>query len=153
MPTLNKESCPTCGQSVNSREIALFSGMVQALWKVLRWCEDNNRTEFERKEIKHLFGGNDNIIARFGDWIWFGNLVYRPHGAKKFYGLNLEACRAFFAGRLAIPVRVLRDPLSDTYTTIESRTIREIPNLNEFLDGQREFISRYCGAGIQPGLF
>src|SRR3990167_6152427 len=105
--TINKEVCPCCGQSINKRQIGLFKGMAEALWNVYCWCVERNRHEFERKEIKHLFR-NENITARFGDWVFFGGLVYK--NGKGFYGLNMERCKEFFQGRLAIPTIVTKDP-------------------------------------------
>lgn len=140
MPAINKCECPTCGRSINKREIALFSGMVKALFKVWKWCQEKRVHEFQRKEIKHLFR-TENEVARFGDWVWFGGLIYK-HG-KGRYGFNIERTKKFFAGELEIPIRIYKDPLSGEIEKADYRTIKGIPHLIEFLDENNEYIAQY----------
>jgi hypothetical protein len=142
MATVNRQVCPHCGQTINKREIALFSGMVKALFKVWQWCEEKGVHEFQRKDIKHLFK-TENEVARFGDWVWFGGIVYK--NGKGHYGFNVERIKKFFAGQLEIPVRIYKDPLSDEIIKSDYRTIKGIPHLVEFLDENNEFIARYGG--------
>lgn len=114
--------------------------MVTALWNVLRWCEKRNRMEFERKEIKHLFT-NENQSARFGDWLLFGDLVYRPaHATKGHYALNKERIEAFFSGKLKIPTVVFKNPITGNITAEQERFIGEIEKLTNFLTSDQEFI-------------
>ena len=143
MATINKEACPTCGQSVNIREIGLYKGMVDALLEVFKWCEIKGRHEFDRKEIKHLLK-NDGQIARFGDWVMFGGLVYK-HG-KGHYGLNMERCRDFFANNYEIPSKIFKNPLTQELTPADYKTIKNIPKLKDFLDENYDFISKYHDA-------
>ena len=140
MKTLNKQTCVTCGQSVNEREITLYSGMVSDLWKVLKWCEERNTYLFQRKDIKHLFR-NENSTARFGDWVNFGGLVFKSE--KGHYGLNIERCRDFFAGSYQIPKSVYKNPLTKEITAGERVYINQIQNLTAFLDENRQYIARY----------
>jgi hypothetical protein len=142
MPTIAKQSCPTCGQSVNEREIALFSGMVSSLLRVFRWCEERGRYEFTRKEIKHLLT-SDNEIARFGDWVLFGGLVYRPDDRRGHYGLNEERVRAFLRGGLAIPTSIWKNPLTGELTKDSYCYIREVKNLQQFLVDNQEYLAKY----------
>lgn len=142
MPTLNKATCPTCGQSVNEREIGLFSGMAEALFRVWKWCKEKNRHEFERKEVSHLFRG-ESEIARFGDWVFFGGLVYRPTGKKGIYGINVERCDKFFAGQLQIPTVVYKNPLTKELRYDHYGTLGQLKNLRDFLDENYEFIVKY----------
>lgn len=146
MKTTGKQTCPTCGQSVNKREIALYSGMVQLLADVFRWCKEKGVHEFRRRDIAHLLT-NDSKRARFSDWILFGGLVYRPEGQGKggYYGMNMERVADFLAGRLAIPTLILKDPLAGTLEMTEKKTIFEIPHLKEFLDENQQFIASYTG--------
>lgn len=140
----NIKHCPMCGQSINERQIALFSGMVDALFRVWRWCEERNRHVFDRKDIKHLLA-DDNQIARFGDWIYFGGLVYKPQG-RGTYGLNMGRAREFFSGKLEIPTLVWKNPLTGELKHESLRYIDEIPNIGEFLDANKMYIPSYRDA-------
>lgn len=140
MPTLNKETCPHCGQSINEREISLFKGMVDALFVVYTWCIQKGVNEFDRKDVKHLFK-NENVSARFGDWVYFGGLVYK-HG-KGEYGLNLDRCEQFFLGKIAIPSRITKHPITGEIKKIEVKTVKQIPSLLSLLDDYKQFIARY----------
>jgi len=142
MASEEKQSCPTCGQSVNIREIVLFSGMVRALVKVYAWAREKDVHEFTRKDIKHLFT-NENETARFGDWILFGGLVYRPLGAQRgCYGLNFDRVEDFLSGRTQIPTTILKDPLKGTHEPTDYRHIKDIKNLSDLLT-HGEFVAVY----------
>lgn len=142
MSSINKQTCPRCGQSANERQIALFTGMVEALWQVWQWCEQKGVHEFTRKEIKHLLK-TDNQIARFGDWVLFGGLVYRPDGRKGVYGINSQRVKDFFTGVLRIPRTLWKNPLTGEIKQEDFSLISQIPNLKQFLDVNEEFIARY----------
>lgn len=137
---VNKETCPHCGQSINERQIGLFKGMVESLWQVYCWCVEKNRHEFERKDVKHLFS-SENITARFGDWVFFGGLVYK-HG-KGHYGLNMERCEAFFGNKLAIPTLITKHPITKEIERYEPRLAKEIPSLMQFLDDDSRYVAMY----------
>jgi hypothetical protein len=138
-----KHRCPICGQIIGERKITLFSGMVSALKRVFTWCNAQNKYEFQRKEVKHLFE-SDNEIARFGDWILFGGLVYRPAGkGKGWYGISKERVEKFFANQWEIPISLWKDSVTGEITKDEVGTIDRIPNLREFLDENREFVAQY----------
>lgn len=136
----DKRPCPTCGQSINTREIGLYRGMVDALSSVYKWCQEKGRHEFTRKEIKHLLK-NDGQIARFGDWVLFGGLVYK-HG-RGHYGLNMERCAGFFSGVAAIPTTIYEDPLTKQITPAKFRTIKNIPGLGAYLDENQNYQTKY----------
>lgn len=140
MPTINKQSCPTCGQSVNQREIGLFSGMVTALQAVYKWCQEKDRYEFTHKDIKHLLK-DDNQIARFGDWVMFGGLVYK--NGKGNYGLNKERCDNFFNNQYTIPTIIYKNPLTKELQKERYRYFNQIPGLNKYLDQKKQFVARY----------
>lgn len=142
MKVIEKQSCPTCGQSVNERQIALFTEMVDALWSVWQWCQEKGRYEFSRKDIKHLLK-TDSQIARFGDWVLFGGLLYRPDGKKGLYGLHKERVRAFFCGELQIPRIIWKNPLTNELKRDEYSFISQIPHLGKFLDENAEYIAMY----------
>ena len=156
MATLNKQTCPTCGQSTNEREIALFSGMIPPLLRVLQWCEQHNTNEFEYKNIKHLFGTDNNVHTRFHDWIHFGGILYKRDvdgKTKGHYGMNMERARSFFAGRLSIVTRVWKNPLTGEYRKDEDsyRILHQIPHVSAFLNENMDYIVRYQDA--QSKLF
>lgn len=142
MKVINKEVCPHCGQTINERQIVLFTGMVQALWKVLRWCESHQQTRFSRKEIKGLFE-NENQVARFGDWILFSDILKRD-GSKGHYQINIGKAKDFFTNRLTIPTILWKDPITGNLRSEEWKAIRDIPNLTEFLDQNYDYITRYA---------
>lgn len=139
MSTVGKEVCQSCGQTVNSREINLFSGMVSALFDIAKWCKENNQYEFTRKEIKHLLK-NDSQIARFGDWVYFGGLIYKK--GKGHYAIDISRARLFYANRLEIPISVAKDP-KGLVTTIRTGKVLDVPNLTEFLDENLMFLAKY----------
>ena len=134
-----KRKCPHCGSIISNRQIGLYSGMVYTLYKVFRWCETNNRHEFETKHVKHFF--NLNSSARFGDWVMFGGLVYKSK--KAHYGLNMQRCDAFFKGQYKIPEYVLKNPVSGAITQGPDITVRQVKKLTEFLNKDGEFQARY----------
>ena len=138
-----KERCPHCGSIIEERKISLFSGIVYTLKKVFQWARVNNQIEFQRKEVKFLIE-TDNEIARFGDWIMFGGLVYRPSGkGKGWYGLNMERIEQFFAGKYEIPMTIWKNPMTNELKKEDYVTIDKIPHLRKFLDENQEFIAQY----------
>ena len=136
---------------VAEREIAVFDGMVLALERILSHCKDKGIHEFERKDVKHLFR-NESESARFGDWVWFGGLVYKK--GKGHYGLNIERCEEFFRGERTIPLRILkktyRIPKTNEYRTESDGTIKDIPSVLALLDNG-EFKAKYHPAKVEAG--
>lgn len=121
--------------------------MVFALWNVFRWCQENNRHEFTKKDIKHLLE-KDVISANFAYWRWFGGLLYNPDGIQGHYGMNMDRCRKFFAGELTIPTVLYKNPLAPKHEQItpdEYKKIHEIPQLKDFLDANEEYLVVYRG--------
>jgi len=140
---IEEGACPYCGHEDRDRKIAFFVDMARALHKVWVWCMANKKYEFTRKEVKHLFT-NENQTARFGDWIMFGGLVYRPKNEsgeieKGTYGLNKDRVRQFFTGQLSIPTIIIKKRVwGKTELLKESyKTIKDMPELNTLLvDGK-----------------
>ena len=141
MSSVNKKVCPTCGQSVNERQIPFYRGMVEALKSVFEWCEIGGRHEFAKKEIKPLIGDVESSV--FAYWRWFGGMVYNPDGIKGHYGLNMDRCRQFFSGKLEIPTEIWTNPLTHELRYENYQTIDNIPMLKNFLDEKQNFISQY----------
>lgn len=141
MPTMGEvERCEYCGHIISKRRIGLYLGLIKALEDVYKWCIVENKHEFTRKEVKHLFQ-NESASARFGDLVMFGGLVYK-HG-KGHYGLNMERCAAFFKGEYLIPTTALKDPISKEVYLTDYKLIHEIPHLGAYLDSQGEFVAEY----------
>lgn len=128
---------------MNERHISLFEGMVDALWEVYKYCCRNKQHDFTRKQVKHLFT-NENEVARFGDWLFFGGLVYRPDRIKGHYGLNMQRCWEFFTGKLAIHSSVWKNPITHELRYDELRTISQIPALKDFMNSKKEFTVEYA---------
>lgn len=142
-----KRTCPTCGQSVNKRQIPFYAGMVTALWRVYVWCGERRRHEFAKKEIKHLMG--DVASAVFAYWRWFGGLVYNPDGIKGHYGLNMDRCEQFFRGNLEIPIEVWTDPLTHQIEVTQKGKLGQIPKIKDFLDANSNYVAMYKGEPTQ----
>jgi len=147
MVIVNKRVCPTCGQSINDREITLFRGMIDALFVVWKWCKEQGVYEFSRKQVKHLFKG-ENQTARFGDLIYFGGLVYRLEfgihiNSKGYFGINIERCNQFFAGLYKIPTSVWKNPLNGEITLSDYKMLGQIKKLRDFLNENMEYIVKY----------
>lgn len=132
--------CPTCGHIISQREISLYKGIMITLWKVFAWCKKNNRHEFERKDIKHLFT-TENDTARFGDLVLFGGLVYK--NKKASYGLNIERCEQFFLNKIKIPTRGWKDPMTGKISFEDERSLSDFPELKNLLDEDQMYISNY----------
>lgn len=126
--------------------------MLQSLYRISKWCYYKGVHEFTRKDVKHLFH-SESESARFGDWVWFGGLVYKKGKGK--YGLNLERCEEFFRGERTIPLRILkktyRIPKSWEYRTESEGTIDDIPKIVDLLDGDGEFRAKYRPAKVEAG--
>lgn len=131
--------CESCGSIVSEREISLYRGLVDSLWKVFKWCKENNIHEFETKKVRHLLGQIN--YARFGDWVMFGGLVYKKE--KAHYGLNMERCEEFFKNRYAIPMRVWKNPVTGEIRPEEKHFSRDIPSLVKLLDVDGYYIANY----------
>ena len=145
---MQKERCPHCQRIMMDREIGLYKGMVETLWRVYLWCLQKDKHEFERKEIRHLFR-TEGDSARFGDWVMFGGLVYKK--GKGSYGINKERCDAFFRGKYAVPSKIIKEARTGYLKKEDYRYVTQIKNLSDFLNNDGEFIARYRTS--QPTLF
>lgn len=168
MPTINKQSCPECGQSVNEHEIVLNTALVKALFSVYKYCKEKNRHEWKRVEIDHLIP-KGHVYGNFGYWQWFSTgLVYRPTSyngrdlagqGKGYWGFNLERIEEFFAGKRQVYMRIWKNPLKsegDNLRFEEPGYIGDIPHISQFLDENKEFIVQYgtkFDENGQAGLF
>lgn len=139
MPAINKQFCPTCGQSVNKREISLYKGLVSGLYRVWRYCEEHDTWTLNMKTIREVLGQVD--YSRFNDWKRFEpEMVW---GKRSEYNFNKGLMRQSFTGRRQVCVRMLKDPLTDTLDRVEFDYLRNVPSLVGFLDDNEQFIAQY----------
>lgn len=130
-----------CGHRhrVTKRLIQAYKGLVLSLWRVFVWCMKNRRHAFEMNEVRDLLGKID--YARFGDWKFFGGLVHSPEKGR--YELSLERCKEFFAGRLKIPLRAWKSPITGELEYEEAQSVHEAPKLSKLLNENGEYIAWY----------
>lgn len=134
--------CPSCGQSVNKRKISLIKDMVTSLRKVYIWCAEHRRHEFRRREIKHLLL-TENESAHFGDWVYFGGILYKPDKGRGYWGMNMERAKAFLDGKSAINTVCIKDPLTQTHELSEEKFISQIRGIETFLDENKDYVPEY----------
>lgn len=139
MPVLHKQSCPQCGQSVNMREVQINAQQIRALYLIFKECQNKGVTSFTRKEVSKYLT-TEPLVATFGD-LKHTSLFHKP--AKGRYDLNIQRCEDFFSGKLAIPTKILKDPLKRIATALEYSFIHEVRHIKEFLDENGEMIVRY----------
>ncbi len=138
---MNKvERCPHCGQVISKRKITLLKDMVEALKDIYKWCAINNTHEFTRKDIKHLLK-TDNQIARFGDWVYFGGIIYKKE--KGIWGINMQRANDFLKGKIVIHTVAIKNPLNGEVELSEYKKIWQVKGLETFLDEQGIFIPEY----------
>ncbi len=140
--TVQKQSCPTCGQSVNQRYIALNKEMVRSLSQVLAWAKANDRLEFTRKEISHLLK-TETEVARFGDWVYFGGILYRHHKQKGAWGIIIPRADAFLSGEMSIVLEVLHDPLTKATTPTRHGYVGQVKSLSVSIDKDHNYVVEY----------
>lgn len=127
-----------CGHKhcIDKRQISLYAEMVTTLARIYKWCVENNKHEFQRKEIKHLLR-SENDTANFGDWVYFGGLAYKvkKNGVTLGnWGLNMERCEKFFSGQSVIATKVLKDPITKEVEKFDYKHESDIEGLHKFLN-------------------
>lgn len=147
--------CPTCGQMVKEKPYHLMSFMVKDLWKIYKYCKENNRHEFKRSELNIVLidskKGATNTGANFGNWLLFGRgMMYRPTSykgrpvkGKGYWGFNLERIEDFFRGDWTVWLHCYKDPLKlppDNFRLEGEGTIRDIPHLADYLNEYQEYV-------------
>ncbi len=131
--TLKK--CPYCNGSIKDRKVAVYKGLIDALYKVYVWCGKKRRHEFKTREIKELLGKNE--YNRFGDLVRFGGIVYKPkrYGKteKAVYGINMARAKEFFNGQREIPLQIVLDQISGEIISEVRGKVGDFPELSSFL--------------------
>ena len=141
--TINKHSCPTCGQSVNPREIVLTRCLVDALRDVFAWCEREGRwLKVRRKEFKHCFT-DETTSANFAYWKAFAPDLVGAKENKGYYDFDRQGIAQFLQGQSKVATRILRDPLTKIDTLEDYRAANEIPGIGTQLTENDEFVVKY----------
>ena len=135
-----KCACPTCGHALNARRITIIKTMVLSLRSVYTWCIENNRHEFKRSEVSHLFKVEAET-THFGDWIHFGGLLYKREQGE--WGMNMERTKEFLEGRLAINTVCVIQPINKATRLSDPRIVTHIKGISDFLDSDGRFIPEY----------
>jgi len=113
--------------------------MVYTLFQIFKWCQEKGRHEFKTAEVKHFF--NLNSSARFGDWVYFGGLVYKSKKAN--WGINMERCDKFFKGQYGIPEYVVKNPITMKADQGPDIMIGQVKGLNKFMSADGQFKAEY----------
>lgn len=129
------EKCPYCNGSIKDRKVALYKGLIDALYQIYCWCGKNRKHEFHTKEIKHLLGKNE--YNRFGDLVRFGGIVYKPKvegsSEKAFFGINMARAKEFFSGYRDIPLQIILDQITGEIIAEVRGKVGDFPELAGFL--------------------
>lgn len=147
---IDKEVCPCCGQTINQRQIVMFTGLVEALYQVWKWCIKNKRyKDIKREEFKSVFK-NENSTGRFGDWKLF--MPQYIYGKKGRYNFDVIGIEKFFNGQIEIPTIIMKRGKSGEFIYKNYKNINQIPNITEFLTRENDFIVKYSNNN-QTSLF
>lgn len=144
MPS-DKPRCSECGRILAKREISLYKGIYRALGKVYKMCVEKKKHEFDMKEIREIIGGH-NEYARFGDWVYFGGLVYKK--GKSHYGINIPRVEDFFFKESKIAISGYKDPITKEFTPTRWGTKDDIPGLSQFLNAEGLYEAKYTQADL-----
>lgn len=128
------KNCPCCNAIIEDRTIGLNTSRLQALYRVCQWLQEKGGHEFHTKDVKHLW--DKTQYATFGDWVWFGWLVYKI--GKAHYGLNMDRVRAYFKGETEIPLYVTLDQINKRVIASKLGKINEVKKITEWLDSENK---------------
>lgn len=137
--------CPTCGHKhvTSPRKIHVTKDMVRGLVQVYSFCKGKGDYHFTRKEVKPLFAG-ETLTATFGNWIYFGGILFKPEGKRGYWGINMERATAFLKGDLLIPEYVVKDPVTKDVTQSMGRVnVHNVKGVYELLDENGDFNVEY----------
>lgn len=144
MAKILRNLCPTCNRNIDIIEIPMAKIMVRSLLKVYKWSLDQkptalNQVYFNMKEVKGMF--NHTEYARFGDLVHFSDILEK-HG-KAQYSINLPKAEKFLKGEMAIPLVILKNPITKHIEFKNWGTINEVPSIVEFLNEEGNYIPTY----------
>lgn len=139
------EFCPCCQQKVSSvTESFNLTAHVETLYKLVKWCQEHNKNEFEMKEVRHLL--DHTQYANLNHMTKFAGIVYRPVNEKtgkphtsSHYGINLKRAWEFFRNERPAPVQIVRDRLGRNRKATTEKYVRDFPALHQFLDSDGNY--------------
>ena len=146
----NQCTCLTCGHThlTGKRLICLFDEMCVTLARIYKWSVENDKKEFDRKEIKHLLN-SENDTARLGDWVYFGGLLLKTKDRNGWWTINHRRCQNFFSGQTAIFSKLYKDRATGVIEKFDKLHASEMPPLRKFLDDNGLYKPDY----VPPSLF
>lgn len=134
--------CPFCNHHIEDRTESIYSELIAAMYRVMRWCEQKQTHEFKLAEVRHLLGPVN--YARFGNLVHYGGVIYpikNERGTRKrgYFGMNLQRAREVFANQRPFPMAKKYNVI--TSQTIEETTVyvKEIPALAQFINSDGEY--------------
>lgn len=134
--------CPFCNGHIEDRIESIYAELLTALYKVMRWCEEHGRHEFQTKDIRHLLGQIN--YTRFGNLVHYGGVVYPikdESGKRKrgYFGLNIERAREVFANKRPFPMAKKIDMITGECIEETCVLVKDIPALAKFIDADGNY--------------
>lgn len=148
MASENRQTCPTCHQTVNTRRVVLRKGHVQALLKVALWLKKNNRTSAKMTELRTVM--TQVQYATFNEWRHFAPYAVKGRGGN--YEFDMVYLKAIFTGdEICIEYEVNKLRAEGRKLT-RYGTISDAKGVREFLNENNEYVAQYVGkAEIEQG--
>lgn len=143
MASVNKQSCPTCGQAVNPRKVSMGTHHVGALLKVGLWLKREHRSTAKMSEFKPLLShpqySTFNELKHFMPWIVTGEAA--------LYSFDLDALERVFAGDEKVCIEYEVDRIGERKRTqTKFGTLRDAKHLKSFLDENNQYVAQYVGS-------
>lgn len=133
-------NCPCCTQKIGE-VITSYNDVtaVQTLYKLVKWCSENETNEFKTSDVKHLL--DHTQYANLNHLDRFGGIVYRPINPKTdtpykstYYGINLTRAHEFFRNERKAPVQIVSNRITGERVASTEKLLRDFPGIGEFLD-------------------
>lgn len=136
--------CPVCHRNINIIEIPLAKIMVRSLLKVYKWALEQKPTAldqvyFNMKEVRGMF--NHSEYARFNDLVHFSDILEKQGKAQ--YSISLPKAEKFLKGEMAIPLVILKNPITKEIKFKNWGTIHDVPSIMEFLNENGNYVPTY----------
>lgn len=134
--------CPFCNNHIEDRVESIYAELINAMYQVMRWCEQNKVHEFKLAEVKHLLGQIN--YARFGNLVHYGGVIYpikNKRGTRKrgYFGMNLERAREVFANQRPFPMAKKYNLITGECIEETNVYIKQIPALATFINADGEY--------------